>query len=181
MKTKTWYIIYFFLKKSRKKNHFGIKWNEIFARKIQPKHETQRRFSDETQNLIHYLLFSKKSAQDFSFHFIPNAKNLREKFSQNMKRKYVFQMKSKIWYINRLFQKKARKIFHSKIIPNSKPCAKNSAKTWNVIAFFRWKPKSDTLFIFPKKKRARFFIPFYSKPQNLVRKNLRFFINFLFH
>jgi hypothetical protein len=96
MKHKIRYIIYFFQKKARKKTAFGMKWNEILARKIQPKHETQRRFSDETQNLIHYLLFSKKSAQDFSFHFIPNAKNLREKFSQNMKRKYVFQMKSKI-------------------------------------------------------------------------------------
>jgi len=65
-------------------------------KKIQPKHETQIRFSDERQNMIHYLLFSEKSAQKISFHFIPNAKNLREKFSQNMKRKYVFQMKSKI-------------------------------------------------------------------------------------
>ena len=92
MKTKIRYVIYFFLKKSRKKNHFGIKWNKIFARKIQPKHETQRRFSDETRNLIHYLLFLKKSAQDFSFQNHSKPKTLREKFSQNMKRKDVFQI-----------------------------------------------------------------------------------------
>ena len=69
-----------------------MKWNEIFARKIQPKHETQRRFSDETQNLIHYSIFLKKSAQDFSFQNYSKPKTLREKFSQNMKRKDVFQI-----------------------------------------------------------------------------------------
>ena len=138
MKIKIWYIIYFLQKKARKKNHFGMKWNEIFARKIQPKHETQSPFSDETRNLIHYPLFSKKSAQDFSFHFIPNLKTLREKFSQNMKHKPLFQMKLKIRYTIHFFRKKARKIFHSKIIPNPKPCAKNSAKTWNINRFFRF-------------------------------------------
>ena len=69
-----------------------MKWNEIFARKIQPKHETQSPFSDETRNLIHYPLFSKKSAQDFSFQNYSKPKTLREKFSQNMKRKDVFQI-----------------------------------------------------------------------------------------
>jgi len=156
--------LFTFFWKKRAKNFIPFhSKRQNLARKIQPKHETQRRFSDETQNLIHYSLFSKKSAQDFSFHFIPNAKNLREKFSQNMKRKYVFQMKSKIWYINWLFQKKARKIFHSILFQTPKPCAKNSAKTWNANTFFRWKVKSDTLIDYSKKKRARFFIPFHSK------------------
>jgi len=81
-----------FSEKIAQKNHFGIKWNEIFARKIQPKHETQIRFSDETQNLIHYSFFPKKSAQDFSFQNYSKPKTLREKFSQNMKRKDVFQI-----------------------------------------------------------------------------------------
>ena len=93
-----------------------------------------------------------------------------KKFSQNMKRNRLFQMKSKIWYIKRFFRKKPRKNFHSISFQTLKTCAKNSAKTWNVIAFFRWKVKSDTLSDFSKKMRARFFIPFYSKPQNLARK-----------
>ena len=97
-----------------------IAYHVFFLKKIQPKHETQSCFSDEKQNMIHYPLFLKKSAQDFSFHFIPNAKNLREKFSQNMKRKDVFQKKLKIRYIIHFFWKKARKIFHSKIIPKHK-------------------------------------------------------------
>ena len=83
----------------------------------------------------------------------------KKKFSQNMKRKYVFQMKHKIWYVIHFFLKKARKKFHSISFQTPKPCAKNSAKTWNAKTFFRWKVKSDTLSDYSKKKRARFFIP----------------------
>ena len=83
----------------------------------------------------------------------------QKKFSQNMKRNRLFQMKPKIWYIIYFFLKKTRKKFHSILFQTPKPCAKNSAKTWNVKTFFRWKSKSDTLSTFFKKKRARFFIP----------------------
>ena len=93
-----------------------------------------------------------------------------KKFSQNMKRNRVFQMKSKIWYIIHFFWKKARKIFHSILFQTLKTCAKNSAKTWNINRFFRWNSKSDTLSTFSEKKRARFFIPKLFQTQNLARK-----------
>ena len=60
--------------------------------------------------------------------------------------------------------------FHSISFQTLKTCAKNSAKTWNANTFFRWNSKSDTLFIFSKKKRARFFIPKLFQTQNLARK-----------
>ena len=109
-----------------------------------PKNQKWKNFEEFFDPIVYHVFFWKN-------------------FSQNMKHKYVFQMKLEIWYIKRFFRKKARKKFHSISFQTLKSCAKNSAKTWNANTFFRWKVKSDTLIDYSKKKRARFFIPFHSK------------------
>ena len=121
--------------------------------------------------MIHNWILLKKTAHDFSFHFIPNAKILREKFSQNMKHNRIFQMKTFLWYITGFCQKKPRKIFHSILFQNEKLRNFFSDKIWYIIEFFVRKIKTwyiNDIAIFEKfKKLLKIIFHFW---KNILKK-----------
>ena len=108
--------------------------------------------------MIHYPLFLKKSAQDFSFQNHSKPENCAKKFSQNMIHNRLFQMKIKTWYVIRV-------VIFEKL------------KKWLKIIFHFCKnifKKSDTLFTFsPKKVKPATYDRLWKNSNFFSQKNIK--------